>query len=303
VSVTLVQKALNITGTFSTSASKAFPSNVTAGNSILVVVMQFQTGFTRQTFTLHDTLGNNYGTKIAGGIGSTSSTLDLEFYLCSGILGGANTVTASFSGSATWGIAIYELSGPTALDVSVQNLNDGTTNPTTGAAGSATSGSGDFALAAVVGENTPSGTTAGTGWTLDAAGSGSAVEEQTGVASGTTLTGNFIQSVTLTKSAVVMVALKVAAATFSISGNAGVAGASVALTGTSSGSTTADGSGNYSFTGLANGSYTVTPTLSGYTFSPTNQGETVSGSNITGVNFTATSTSPPNRVVFLIIGD
>ena len=78
------------------------------------------------------------------------------------------------------------------------------------------------------------------------------------------------------------------AQTYSISGNAGVAGATVSYTGTASGSVTADGSGNYSINGLANGSYTITPSLTGYTFSPTSASETVSGSNITGVNFTAT---------------
>lgn len=78
------------------------------------------------------------------------------------------------------------------------------------------------------------------------------------------------------------------AATYSISGNAGVAGATVSYTGTSSGSTTADGSGNYTLSGLSNGSYTITPSLTGYSFSPTNSSQTISGSNITGVNFTAT---------------
>jgi hypothetical protein len=78
------------------------------------------------------------------------------------------------------------------------------------------------------------------------------------------------------------------AATYSISGSAGVAGATVSYTGTSSGSTTADGSGNYTISGLSNGSYTITPSLTGYSFSPTNASETISGSSITGVNFTAT---------------
>jgi hypothetical protein len=75
--------------------------------------------------------------------------------------------------------------------------------------------------------------------------------------------------------------------TYSISGNAGIAGATVAYTGTSSGSVTADGSGNYTIGGLANGPYTITPSFSFYTFSPLSQNETVAGSNITGVNFTA----------------
>ena len=72
-----------------------------------------------------------------------------------------------------------------------------------------------------------------------------------------------------------------------ISGNAGVAGATVSYSGTTSGSTTADGSGNYSFS-VPNGTYTLTPSLLSYTFSPASAVETVSGSDITGVNFTAT---------------
>jgi hypothetical protein len=75
---------------------------------------------------------------------------------------------------------------------------------------------------------------------------------------------------------------------FSISGNAGAPFATIAYTGPSSGSVTADGSGNFTIVGLANGSYTLTPSEAGYTFSPTSQVVVVSGSNVTGVNFTAT---------------
>jgi hypothetical protein len=80
-------------------------------------------------------------------------------------------------------------------------------------------------------------------------------------------------------------------AIYSISGSAGVAGATVTYTGTASGSVTADGSGNYSIPGLANGPYTITLSLAGYTFSPASSLQTVSGSNITGVNFTAAASS------------
>jgi hypothetical protein len=74
-----------------------------------------------------------------------------------------------------------------------------------------------------------------------------------------------------------------------ISGNAGVASATISWTGTSSGSVTADGSGNFTTSGLANGSYTLTPSKTGYTFSPTSRSETISGSNITEANFTASA--------------
>ena len=37
------------------------------------------------------------------------------------------------------------------------------------------------------------------------------------------------------------------------------------------------------------GSYTLTPSLAGYSFTPSQASETISGGNITGVDFTATS--------------
>src|SRR5271155_2701609 len=58
-------------------------------------------------------------------------------------------------------------------------------------------------------------------------------------------------------------------------------GATVVLSGAASASTTADGSGAFSFSGLANGTYTLTPSRTGYTFSPTSQNVTVSGANVT----------------------
>ena len=85
------------------------------------------------------------------------------------------------------------------------------------------------------------------------------------------------------------------AATYTISGTispaAGGGRAIVRLTGASSASATADGSGNYIFTGLANGSYTVTPSSAGYTVSPSSQAVTINAGNATGVNFASTATT------------
>jgi fibronectin type 3 domain-containing protein len=67
----------------------------------------------------------------------------------------------------------------------------------------------------------------------------------------------------------------------------GGSGATVTLTGAGNAIATANSSGAYSFTGLANGSYTVTPTNTGFTFTPVNQIATVNGANVAGVNFTA----------------
>lgn len=45
-------------------------------------------------------------------------------------------------------------------------------------------------------------------------------------------------------------------------------------------------SGNYVFTGITNGGYTVTPALAGHTFTPVNVSVTVNGADVTSVNFT-----------------
>ncbi len=78
--------------------------------------------------------------------------------------------------------------------------------------------------------------------------------------------------------------------TWSISGSVGTtaSGTTVTLSGSASASTAADGSGNYSFNNLPNGSYTVTPSNAGFTFNPPSQPVTLSGANATNVSFTAT---------------
>jgi hypothetical protein len=68
-------------------------------------------------------------------------------------------------------------------------------------------------------------------------------------------------------------------------------GTLVTLSGAGSAITNSDSSGNYSFSNLVNGSYTVTPSKSGFTFNPTSQNVTVNGNPATGVNFTATGQS------------
>jgi serine protease len=74
------------------------------------------------------------------------------------------------------------------------------------------------------------------------------------------------------------------------SGGAGINGVSVS---NGSASTTTNASGAYTLSGVANGTYTLTPSLSGYTFSPVNRSVTVSSANVTGQNFTGT---PPANI-------
>ena len=83
---------------------------------------------------------------------------------------------------------------------------------------------------------------------------------------------------------------------FSISGTVSGAvssGVTMTLSGTSSGTTTTDANGNYTFSGLANGSYTITPSLSGYVFNSVSEAVMINGANITSINFTATASTNP----------
>jgi fibronectin type 3 domain-containing protein len=62
----------------------------------------------------------------------------------------------------------------------------------------------------------------------------------------------------------------------------------VALSGAANAATLTNSLGNYTFTSLASGAYSVTPANSGFAFSPANQSVNISTVSISGVNFTAT---------------
>lgn len=86
-------------------------------------------------------------------------------------------------------------------------------------------------------------------------------------------------------------------ATYNISGTVTVYGTGAAaanvtinLTGAATGSATTDSDGNFSFGGAANGTYTLTPSLTNYTFSPVSTVIVVDGADIADTNFVATST-------------
>lgn len=106
------------------------------------------------------------------------------------------------------------------------------------------------------------------------------------------------QAVTISNANASGINFTAAAATYNISGTVtlsgtGLKGVTITLGGTSSGTATTDVGGNYTFTGLANGSYTITPSKSGYTFSPSSSSRTVNRANVTGANFTVAPTVSP----------
>ncbi len=71
---------------------------------------------------------------------------------------------------------------------------------------------------------------------------------------------------------------------------AGISGVTVS---TGSNSTTTNASGAYTLSGVVNGTYTLTPSRSGFTFSPASRSVTVNDANVSGQNFTGT---PPANV-------
>jgi len=79
-------------------------------------------------------------------------------------------------------------------------------------------------------------------------------------------------------------------------------GVLVTLSGDASDTDTTDVNGDYAFTGLADGSYTVTPTKSGYIFDPVDSDETVSGDDETA-DFVGTDTTQQWPIAHNYAGD
>lgn len=80
------------------------------------------------------------------------------------------------------------------------------------------------------------------------------------------------------------------AETYSISGSiSGASSVTVTLSGDANQTTTTNFSGNYSFSGLAEGSYTITPSKTGYGFSPTERTYSPLNTDLSSQNFSATS--------------
>ncbi|MDD5285129.1 MAG: carboxypeptidase-like regulatory domain-containing protein [Desulfuromonadaceae bacterium] len=78
--------------------------------------------------------------------------------------------------------------------------------------------------------------------------------------------------------------------TFSLSGTltsekGGFSGVTVKLSGAGSAEVTTDNYGNFTFIGLANGNYIITPEADGYEFIPASKQLTVNGLNAVDVNF------------------
>jgi hypothetical protein len=235
------------------------------------------------TAVLSDTAGNSYT------LVNIDGTPNHFWYAKNALGNAANVITANWSG----GVAFDYLAALTYTGVDPNNPIDTYANTPFGTQGAQNPFSPPintrFPVEVLLSNVQSSDTTAGpgTGWTaLMHPGANPELVQEKQV---TTLqTG--IQA-TATESTAAGWACNIVAVVGAgqpyISGNAGVGGATISWSGTASGSTVADALGNYNTGLLANGTYILTPSLTGYTFSPPTSVQVISGASIIGVNFTA----------------
>jgi hypothetical protein len=165
-----------VQGPFSASSSAtpaslgvAFGANVTAGNTILVLVNSAQ-GTSRPTsMSVADTRGNTY-TQNKQGAEPASAPNDLLWYIFSAPVttGGSCTVTATqTAGSdARMEIVVLEIGGlDNAALLETSNAGTPTGTGTAMSAGSLTTAGGGFLLAVLQTNGNYTSTTPGSGWT------------------------------------------------------------------------------------------------------------------------------------------
>jgi hypothetical protein len=280
-------------GTHTSISSLALPT--ATGNGILVAVCSTYANLSISSVV--DTTGTNVYTAVpsANAINASGNGCEIQFFLCPNATGNAaNVVTANFTSAAGYvTITVWEvqsIQSPVAVDV--VGVGHATSNAMATGSFTPLNSSDLIIVAGVDSVGDPNSHT----YTPTYAGGSLGpidfllVTETAILLTPSAQTPGWGVSAS-TNWAEVAVALTGILATYTISGNTGVAGAKVSYTGTSSGSVIADGSGNYTISALVNGSYTLTPSLFSYVFSPTSSAQTVSGANITGVNFTP-STAP-----------
>ena len=241
--------------------------------------------------------GSGATVKLAGAASATTTANSSGGYSFTGLASGSYTITASKSGFTF---------SPSSLAVTVsganvtgENFTASAVPPTTysisGTISSAANGSGaTVKLAGAASTTTTANSSGGYSFTGLASGSYTITASKSGFtfspsSLAVTVSGANVTGENFTASAVPPTTYSISG---SISSAANGSGATVKLAGAASATTTANSSGGYSFTGLPNGSYTITASKSGFTFSPSSLAVTVSGANVTGENFTASAVPP-----------
>ena len=200
--------------------------------------------------------------------------------VASGVAGGTSTITATL-GSVTNSTKLTVQ--PAALVITTPGLPSGTQGVAYSANLSSSGGTPPVSWTLINNTTLPSGLVMSTAGQITG----------TPTASGmTTFTVQVADSGSPTQSAIhaFSIAITTSGCPCSIAGNiSGGGGNSATVTLTGGTSVTADSSGNYIFNGLASGTYTVTPSRTGFVFNPGSQSILVSGTSVTGVNFSSTA--------------
>lgn len=240
--------------------------------------------------TISPTTGGAGATVVLTGAASASVTADSSGnFTFNGLANGTYTVTPSragytFSpGSLTVTINGASISSGVTFTASALTYNiSGTISPTAGGGGTTVALSG-AATATVTADASGNYTISGL-----SNGSYAVTPSHTGYTFNPTSQNATINSASVTG---INFTATAQVGTFTISGTitptAGGSGATVMLSGPAAANTTTDTSGNYAFSGLANGTYAVTPSNTGYAFTPASQSVTINGANQVGVNFVA----------------
>lgn len=160
MAVAFVQAGSAINGGASTSVSKAFTSNITAGG--LLVVSAFSEVDSSTVSSVTDTLGNTY-VKATDPTTSVGHGTHLGVWYAMNSVAGANTVTFTAGQSGRIYLMVEEVSGAattTALDAT----GTGTGTNASPTCSATTTASGDYLYGAIT--NSRSTLTAGTGYTV-----------------------------------------------------------------------------------------------------------------------------------------
>ena len=281
--VQLVQNNFNGNESATASLSVTFTASNTAGN---VLVVSATAARPARTLSISDSAGDTF-VQAYGPINDPAQDVDMTVWYVQSARGGVNTVTITPPANSALEIHVSEWSGMPA-NVVVDQTSSATGNGTAVSSGAATTtANGELVFGEAWVNNTAA---AGSGFTALSLINGDLDEYQVQPSAGSVAT-TFTQSVSGQWLAI-MVTFKPAGS--AISGNLTSlgSGATVKLFGPSNVNfvTTADASGNYVLGGLTNGSYTIVPTSPSADFPSFTQNITVNGSNVTGVNFTATAT-------------
>jgi hypothetical protein len=264
-------------------------ANVTTGVSFTA---------TAQTYSISGTIsptagGSGATVALSGAASATTTANGSGAYIFTGLTNGAYTVTPSHTGytfspvsqnATVNGADVTGINFTATVQTAPTYSISGTISPTAGGSGATVTLSGAASASTTAnssGAFTFSGLSNGT-YTLTPSHAGYTFSP---ISQNATVGGANVTGVNFTATAQT-------APTYTISGTISPAAggdlATVTLSGAANTTTIANATGSYTFTGLADGAYTVTPSNSGYTFSPANQAVSVNGANVVGVNFTAT---------------